>query len=90
MRVVCAPLACRVRALNTLQPLLAHQRSVTDAIKTLWKRRVDAVGTLCSGYNSATTGVLNVVQILWNRPMVCQGLSLVYVNILCDRRDVTS
>lgn len=73
MRIACAPLASRVRALNTLQPLLARQRSVTDAIKTLWKGRVDAVGTLCSGYNSATTGVLNVVQILWHRPTVSQG-----------------
>jgi len=34
------------RAGNTLQQLLALRRSVVDAIKTLWERRVDAMGTL--------------------------------------------
>jgi len=31
---------------NTLQQLLARRRSVMYAMKTLWERRVDAVGTL--------------------------------------------
>jgi len=35
-----------VRAVTTLQQLLARRRSVMDAVKTLWERRVDAVGTL--------------------------------------------
>ena len=36
-----------VRAVScTLQQLLARRRSVMDAIKTPWKRRVDAEGTL--------------------------------------------
>ena len=38
--------ARRERAVNTLQLLLAPRTSVMDAIKTLWERRVDAVGTL--------------------------------------------
>jgi len=43
---VCAPCARRERAANTLQQLLVHRRNVMDAIKTLWERHVDAVGTL--------------------------------------------
>jgi len=35
-----------VRAVNTLQQLLAHCRYVMDAIKMLWERRVGAAGTL--------------------------------------------
>jgi len=38
--------ARRERAVNTLQQLLALRRSVVDAIKTMWERRVDAMGTL--------------------------------------------
>jgi len=34
------------RAIYTLQQLIAHRRSVMDAIKTLWERRVYALGTL--------------------------------------------
>ena len=33
-------------AVNTLQQLLARCEDVMDAVKTLWERRVDAVGTL--------------------------------------------
>ena len=43
---VCAPCARPVRAVNTLQQLLARCENVMDAVKTLWERRVDAVGTL--------------------------------------------
>jgi len=35
-----------VCAVNTLQQLLMRRRSVMDAVKTLWERRVDAIGTL--------------------------------------------
>ena len=42
---VCAPWARRVRAANTLQQLLARCENVMDAVKTLWERCVDAVGT---------------------------------------------
>ena len=38
--------ARRKRTVNTLQQLLAHRRSVMNAIKTLWERLVDTVGTL--------------------------------------------
>ena len=38
--------ARRVHAVNKLQQLLARCENVMDAVKTLWKRRVDAVGTL--------------------------------------------
>ena len=39
-----------VRAVNTLQQLLVRRRSVMDAIKKLWKLRVDAVRTLYTRY----------------------------------------
>ena len=46
---VCALCACRERAVNnTLQQLLPHRRSVMDAIKRPWERRVDAERTLCT------------------------------------------
>jgi len=35
-----------MRAVNTLQQLLARFENVMDAVKTLWERRVDAVWTL--------------------------------------------
>jgi len=35
-----------VRAVNTLQQLLARRRSVMGALNTLWVRRVDSVETL--------------------------------------------
>ena len=38
--------ARRERTLNTMRQLVARRRSVMDAIKTRWERRVDAVGTL--------------------------------------------
>jgi len=43
---MCAPWERCVRAVNTLQQLLALREKVMDAIKTLRERRVDAVGTL--------------------------------------------
>jgi len=45
-RTVCAPWAHRVRAVNTLQQVLARCKNVMGAVKTLWERRVDALGTL--------------------------------------------
>jgi len=35
-----------VRAVSTLQQFLARRKSAMDAVKALWERRVDAVGTL--------------------------------------------
>jgi len=49
--IVCAPWARHVRALNTLQQLLARCENVMDAVKTLLERRVDAMRTLCTRYN---------------------------------------
>ena len=46
MRAVRTLYARRVRAVKTLQQLLARRENVMDAVKTLWERRVDAVGTL--------------------------------------------
>jgi len=43
VRTLCAR---RVRAVNTLQQLIARCENVMDDVKTLWERRVDAVGTL--------------------------------------------
>jgi len=43
---VCAPRAHRVRAVNTLQQLLARCDNVMDVVETLWERCVDAVETL--------------------------------------------
>jgi len=55
VRTLCARrenvMACRERAVNTLQQLLARCENVMDAVKTLWERRVDAVRTLCTRYN---------------------------------------
>jgi len=41
-----APWARRVRAMNTLHQLLSRCTNIMDAVKTLWERRVGAVGTL--------------------------------------------
>jgi len=46
LRAMTTPWLRRVRAVNTLQQLHARHRRVTDAVKTLWERRVDAVGTM--------------------------------------------
>ena len=51
MRTMCARgenavCARRVRAVNTLQQLLARCENVMAAVKTPWERRVDDVGTL--------------------------------------------
>ena len=46
MRVVRTLCARRVRAVNTLHQLLARCENGKDAVKTLWGRRVDAVGVL--------------------------------------------
>ena len=43
---VCAPRARRMRAVNTLQQLLARCENVMDAVKMLWERHVDVVWTL--------------------------------------------
>jgi len=44
--VVCALFARRELAVNTLQQLLARRRRVIDALKTLCKSCVDAVGRI--------------------------------------------
>jgi len=46
VRRLYARCARAVSAVNTLQQLHARRRSVMDAMKTLWERRVDAVGML--------------------------------------------
>jgi len=46
VRAVGPPCARRERVVNTLHLLLACRRSIMGAIKTLWERRMDAVGTL--------------------------------------------
>jgi len=56
MRTMCAPWAHRERAVNMLQLLFARIRSVMDATKTMWKRRVNTVGTLCGRCVHAITG----------------------------------
>jgi len=43
VRTLCAR---NVRDVNTLQQLLARCENVIDVVKTLWERRMDAVGTL--------------------------------------------
>ena len=48
-----------MRAVNTLQQLLARRRSIMDAIKTLLERRVNAVWTLCGLCVHAITGKFN-------------------------------
>jgi len=52
--------AHRERAVNTLQQLLARRRSVMNAIKTLWERRVYAVGTLWGRCVHAITGKFDI------------------------------
>ena len=46
MRAVRTLCVRSVRAVNTLQQLLARCENVMDAVKTLWERSVDAVGKL--------------------------------------------
>jgi len=38
--------ARRERAVNTLQQVFVRCENVMDAVKTLWERRMDAVGML--------------------------------------------
>jgi len=57
-----------VRAVNTLQQLLARRRSVMDAIRTLCERRVDAVGTLRGRFVHAITGKFDVFRRISRRP----------------------
>jgi len=45
-----------VRAVNTLQQLLARCKNDMHVVKTLWERRVDAVGTLSGRCVHALTG----------------------------------
>jgi len=47
IRTLCAWRERRMRAVNTLQQLLARRRSVMDPLKTLWERRVDATYGRC-------------------------------------------
>jgi len=57
---VCAPWERCVRAVNTLQQLLARCKNVMDAEKTPWERRVDAVGTLWGRCVHAITGKFDI------------------------------
>jgi len=59
VRTLCAR---RKRDVNTLQQLLAHRTRVMDAMKTLWERHVDAVGTLCGRCVHAITGKFDILR----------------------------
>ena len=52
-----------VRAMNTLQQILVRPRSVMDVIKSLWERRVDAVGTLGGRCLHAFTGKNDILGV---------------------------
>jgi len=43
-----------LNTVNTLQQLIARRISIVAAMKTPWKRRVDAVRTLCTTYTPVT------------------------------------
>ena len=47
-----------MRAVNTLQQLLARRKSVMDAIKTLWERRADAERTLADMFSERCTNAM--------------------------------
>ena len=79
MRAVRTLCARRVLAVNTLQQLLARCENVKDAVKTLWERRVDAVGTL-----------LIFLGVFRSDPTVrCHGFRTLYkrcgIAVWCDR-----
>jgi len=60
---MCAPWARRVRAVNTLQQLLARCKNVLDAVKKLWERRIDAVVTLWGRCEHAITGKFDILGV---------------------------
>ena len=57
-----------VRAVTTLQQLLARRRSVMDSVKTPWERHVDAVGTLLGRCVHAITGIIDIFRRILRRP----------------------
>ena len=82
----------RVRAVDTLQQLLARRRSIMDAVKTLWERRVDAVGTLWGRCLHAITGKFDIlcVHVFRGDPTArWQVLKTLYkrcdIAVWCDR-----
>ena len=80
----------RVRALNTLQQLLARCENVIDAVKTLWERRVDAVGTLWGRCVHAKTDKFDILGVFRGDPTArWHGLRTLYkrcgIAVWCDR-----
>jgi len=57
----------KIYHVNTLQQLHAQRRSVMDAIKTMWERRVDAVGTLTGRCVHAITGNFDMFRRILRR-----------------------
>jgi len=68
MRTLCAPWERCGRAVNTLQQLLARLRSVMDAVKTLWERRVGAEGTLWGRCVHAITDTFDILGVFRGDP----------------------
>ena len=68
MIAVRMPYALCARAVNTLQQLFARRRSVMNAIKTLWERREDAVGTLWGRYIHAIAGKFDILGVFRGDP----------------------
>ena len=57
-----------MRAVNTLQQLLARCKNVIDAVKTLWERCVDAVGTLRERRVHAITDKFDILGVFRGDP----------------------
>jgi len=57
-----------VRAVNTLQQLLARSENFMDTVKTLWERCVDAVGTLWGRYVHAITDKFDILSVFRGDP----------------------
>ena len=87
---VCAPWARRVRAVNTLQQLLARYENVMDAVKTLWERCMEAVGTLWGRCVHAITDKFDILGVFRGDPTArWHGLRTLYtccvIAVWCDR-----
>jgi len=68
---VCAQWARRVRAVNTLQQVLARCKNVMDTVITLWERRVDAVGMLWGRCVHALTDKFDILGVFRGDPTAC-------------------
>jgi len=91
---VCAQWARRVRAVNTLQQLLACCKNVMDAVKTLWERCVDAVWTLWGRCVHAMTDKFDILGVFRGDPTArWYGFRTLYkrcgIAVWCDRGFIT-